>query len=112
MNEDDYRIRLVLKLNALIAVLNVALAKIERAMETQPSERLHAVAEKLEGTRQICLEARDRLMGNEPRPTKPAPAPRDVDSINEYQKFKKLGPITLDDVAGVDLDELSKKLQG
>ena len=63
MNNDEYRNQLLTKLNALLAVLEVAITKIEKSMSLPDSdeERLEKILVNLNNTRDICLRATHTL---------------------------------------------------
>ena len=109
MNSEEYKNRLIIKLNCLIAVIKVAIAKIDNAIQSQPSEKLHAIRGNLFKTRITCEKARDKLMGVETL-VEHTP-PREAKSIEEYRKFKTKAPISMDEVQATDLDDLINKLQ-
>ena len=109
MNSEEYKNRLIIKLNCLIAVIKVAIAKIDNAIQSQPSDKLYNVRGNLFKTQMTCEQARDKLMGvSTAVEQKP---PREARSIQEYQKFKKKAPISMDEVQATDLDDLINKLQ-
>jgi len=120
MNSDEYRIKLAAKLNALIAVLDVAIKKIEVSM-TKPDadeERLGMICASLKNTLIICIRAKHSLesvvVDNKP-PTNVGPSGAreytEMSSLDEYNKFKNLPPIDAKDIADVDLRDLCNKLQ-
>lgn len=137
INSAEYRTRLLTKLNCLIAVLEVAIAKITRSME-QPAanqERLLKIRANLENTLSICNRAKHTLeRGMAAAPSRPQlPARRsephahadeagdpkmtyrdyvELSSIDEYRKFRSLPPIQRDHLGGIDFEELIKRLQG
>jgi len=63
MSPDQYRARLLNKLNCLVAVLEVAIAKIGRSLASSSgsSDRLEKIRENLENTLAICRRARTTL---------------------------------------------------
>ncbi|MDX1409232.1 MAG: hypothetical protein R3330_13890 [Saprospiraceae bacterium] len=111
MNQRDYQNQLIFKLNTLIATLSLAIARLERVMNrpdtAEQGARLAAVHHKLTLTKQTCENARDKLMSYNPD-VKPSP---EVNSIEEYQKFKKQPPITSDEIKATNLEDLIKRLQ-
>ena len=131
LESPEYRRRLMRKLNTLIAVLEVACAKVQRSL-AGPSpdvERLTRIQKNLSDTLQICnrakaaLERCDKLP--EDLPVELAPASGDVfategprggdvemSSDDEKRKFQELGPIDPADVRSCDLDDLCRKLLG
>ena len=117
--------KLSAKLEALPAVLKVAIAKIEHGKEAPDAdiERLDALCSKLKNTLGICERAKGTLEGQMALEAsgEPGIAPTrhkrsgareyvEMTSIDEYQKFKKLPPITEDEVLTTDLDELARQL--
>jgi hypothetical protein len=120
----EYRTRLMTKLNCLIAVLEVAITKIARSMDLPGAneERLIRIRANLENTLAICQRAKQTLertvagrASTDPGRTavKGRMTARDyveLTSIDEYQKFKRLKPIGKDEVAGIDWDDLTRRL--
>tara|TARA_R110002072_G_scaffold264409_3_gene423135 strand:- start:4046 stop:4465 length:420 start_codon:yes stop_codon:yes gene_type:complete len=122
LGSTEYRTRLNTKLNCLIAVLEVAIAKITKSMDTPGSNetRLTKIRGNLENTLSICHRAKqtlDRTHANKQT------ARRDRDgklmtardyveltSIEEYRKFRKMTPITKNELETIDFDELSRRL--
>ena len=139
LNSPEYRERLMRKLNCLIAVLEVATAKVKRSLAEPSSEteRLTRICANLQSTLDVCLRARTAL---ERRPgiSKPlpgsleqaageaaskaapgsrpaarrAPRKRDERSAAEKRRFGALGPIDRGMIGICDLDELARRLQG
>ena len=134
LTSEEYRVRLVNKLNCLIAVLEVAISKITRSVDTAPdrADRLLKIRANLENTLAICRRARTTL---ETKSASPAPLPpkqlpparravhgepekmtyRDYVeflSVEEYRRFKTLPPITDREIKALDFDNLIGKLQG
>ncbi len=139
LDSPEYRKRLLRKLNTLIAVLEVACAKVRRSLAgTDPDvERLTRIQNNLKETLQVCLRAKNALERCEqkgPEKTEnPAPPPEEVVpqlpaqasdpqpidamwdelvSKEEQRKFQRLGPIDLREVRACDLDVLCQKLMG
>lgn len=132
LDSPEYRKRLLRKLNTLIAVLEVACAKVRRSLEgPDPDiERLTRIQNNLRETLQVCLRAKGALERCEqakpeelPEPASkaqaqlPAPAARtpealagELVSVDEQRKFQRLGPIDLREVRACDLDLLCQKL--
>ena len=128
LSSAEYRAKLLTKLNCLIAVLQVAIAKISRSMDLPGAneDRLLKIRSNLENTLSICKRAKgtledgvDHRSGR--RSTDKKATGGDIDkmsyrdyvelsSIDEYQKFKTLPPIEDSDVASVDIDELIERL--
>lgn len=124
----EYRAKLLTKLNCLIAVLEVAIAKINRSMDLPGAneDRLAKIRTNLENTLAICTRAKQTLeKGLLAKPADVATTPgastlgrqrmsyRDyveLSSINEYRKFKSMAPISPAEISATDLDELVNKL--
>ncbi|MFN0006491.1 MAG: hypothetical protein ACKVXR_01185 [Planctomycetota bacterium] len=126
------------KLNCLIAVLEVATAKVRKNMAGSPkdSERLTRIFANLQSTLEVCVRARLALQrrqavfqappppaitpqtpAKEAKPSLgPVQGPRrtgsDLSTNDEKKKFAKLPPIDPTAIPGCDLDELAKRLLG
>ncbi len=132
LDSPEYRQRLGQKLNCLIAVLEVACAKVRRSLNGPGAdvERLTRIQKNLQDTLQVCQRAKRAL---ERRGKLPADLPSVLDSAievseasvhqpqgmvvemsnaEEFEKFQGLGPIDPSEIAGVDFDTLSQLLQG
>lgn len=141
LDSAEYRERLLRKLNTLIAVLEVADAKVRRSLAGPAPDvtRLERIRRNLRDTLQICLRAKAVLekRGKLPeglskdlaravnpdlvdasRLAAPGEAPAaargsEVElSTAEARKFTRLGPIRALELSAVDLDELARRLQG
>ena len=140
LDSPEYRKRLLRKLNTLIAVLEVACAKVRRSLAgADPDvERLTRIQNNLKETLQVCLRAKGALERCEQKgaenaalksqvtpqdlvpqlpakPTEPQPVEADGAELGngeEKRKFQRLGPIDLREVRACDLDVLCKKLMG
>ena len=136
LDSPEYRKRLLRKLNTLIAVLEVACAKVRRSLAGPDAdvERLLRIQKNLKDTLQVCLRAKKALEHCERLPADlppglamlPAPAaatpaaseqtPRasgrgsELSSTEEQKKFEQLGPIDLREVRACDLDALCRQL--
>lgn len=123
LSSADYRARLTTKLNCLIAVLEVAIAKIAKSMDLPGAneERLLKIRGNLENTLAICHRAKQTLdrtaaatrtidTKTEERRQMTARDYVELSSIDEYRKFRSMQPIGLDDVRSVDLDDLARRL--
>src|SRR5690606_35283377 len=122
LTSSEYRARLSTKLNCLIAVLAVAISKIGRSMETPGAneERLLKIRGNLENTLPTCHRAKQ----TPERTQQGRKAPRgaqstaqmtardyvDLTSIDEYRKFRKMTPITKDELGTIDFDDLARRL--
>jgi len=117
MNNDEYRRQLTVKLNALIAVLEIALIKIEKSMSLPDSDgiRLEKIHANLKNTKAICERAKNTLEKDNKQLTKTIPSGAreyiEMSSADEYRKFQNLPPINAKDIATVDLMDLCDKLQ-
>lgn len=134
LENPEYRDKLMRKLNCLIAVLEVASAKVQRSLAgPEPDvERLGKIQTNLRSTLDVCrrarraLERREELPENlpvnldgisrefqQPRRSRhlPTGARIEMSSAEEHARFARLGKIEKDEIAGVDLDELSRQLQ-
>ena len=125
LSSAEYRTRLTTKLNCLIAVLEVAIAKITKSMETPGAneDRLNKIRGNLENTLAICHRAKrtlDRTGGTRKqlaarKDSRQLMTARDyveLTSIEEYRKFRTMPPITKDELEEIDFDELSRRLTG
>ena len=128
LSSAEYRAKLLTKLNCLIAVLEVAIAKISRSIDLPGTneERLMKIRSNLENTLSICRRAKNTLVkgldsrtargshaSTRTRPDRDKMSYRDyveLSSIEEYQKFKSLPPIKPDDIEKVDIDEIVRQL--
>lgn len=122
LSSTEYRARLTTKLNCLIAVLEVAIAKITKSMEVPGAneDRLTKIRGNLENTLSICQRARqtlDRTSGGksltartESRGGMSARDYVELTSIDEYRKFRRMEPITRDELSTIDFDELARRL--
>jgi len=126
LSSADYRARLLNKLNCLIAVLEVAIAKISKSMDLPGAnaDRLIKIRSNLENTLSICNRAKNTLESGSGHAALPAPSSAEpaqsesgqgemtyrdyveLTSIDEYQKFKDLPPIREDEVQSIDIDRL------
>jgi len=115
---DNNRNKLLLKLRALVAVIKVALEKIERAKDEHgaDSDRLNKVETNLVNTLSICNRAIQTIQDLPNLGKKGTAIPSGVreytemGTVDEYRKFQAMEPIQLEDVARTDIDELIEKL--
>jgi hypothetical protein len=139
LNSAEYRDRLTRKLNCLIALLEVAMARVRRSLAgPEPDiERLTKIRTNLKSTLDVCLRARTALERQEPLPddlpaslaqvakdpaksdilrprakSLPMGADHELSSKAEKLKFQKMGKISQGEVKEVDFDELQRKLMG
>lgn len=137
LESPEYRERLLRKLNCLIAVLEVATAKVRKSLAgpDADTERLTRIRTNLQSTLEVCLRARAALerreslpkdlasnlvqvVGEAPPAKAKTPEERreralrmETGSDREREKFSRLGPIDPRHVKLVDFDMLSKRLQ-
>jgi len=136
LESPEHRERLLRKLNCLIAVLEVATAKVRKSLAgpDADTERLTRIRTNLQSTLDVCLRARSALERREALPKELASnlvkvvgeAPpvkaltskqrrdhalrMETGSDKEREKFARLGPIDPRHVKLVDFDMLSKRL--
>ncbi len=128
LSSSEYRAKLLTKLNCLIAVLEVAVAKISRSINLPGAneERLNKIRSNLENTLSICKRAKGTLeSGMATNPKQLLSKKREVaqsgekmsyrdyvelSSIDEYQKFKTLPPIKENELSELDMDALLRQL--
>ena len=130
LESSAYRTRLLRKLNTLIAVLEVACAKVRRSLAgPEPDvERLTRIHKNLKDTLGVCRRAKVALLRSEKLPSDlppilgldggadlvdeqvMRPAPDDLATDEEKRKFGAMAPITADEIRGVDLDDLCSRL--
>ncbi len=139
LNSPEYRERLMRKLNCLIAVLEVATAKVRKSLADPAAdiERLSRIRTNLQSTLDVCMRARTAL---ERREALPKDLPENLSQVieetrvaeqrgsgqkqerdprvqgemgkGERRKFESMGTIKKAEIVRVDLDELTRKLQG
>jgi len=122
LGSTEHRTRLATKLNCLIAVLEVAITKLSKSMQTPGAnqDRLTKICRNLESTLSTCQRAKANLDGT---PSNKQAAGRDANSkdkascdyveltsIDEHRKFRNMAPITKHDLEAIDFDELSQQL--
>lgn len=118
MMTDENRIRLLHKLRALRAVIEVALTKIDgaRGNPNANDERLDKIAGNLNNTLDIVnraiqtLQKLPRILDKNHTAPSGAREYTEMQSVDEYRKFQSLPPISLDEVADADIDDLIGKL--
>jgi len=130
LDSPEYRERLMRKLNCLIAVLEVATAKVRQnlAGPCTERERLTRICGNLQSTLEVCIRARTALERRQSGTTPPAGPPAlpparadrprgrslakdEFTSDVERRRFGRLKPIDWRMVADCDLDELARRLQ-
>jgi hypothetical protein len=133
LESPEYRERLQRKLNCLIAVLEVACAKVRRSLTGKDAdvERLTRIQKNLQDTLNVCRRAKRALERREGLPTElpaaldlatdPAPVRREsrpphsfieMSTPEEMEKFEGMGPIEAAELEAVDFDDLTRLLQG
>ncbi|MEM1449541.1 MAG: hypothetical protein AAF957_15765 [Planctomycetota bacterium] len=136
LESPEYRERLMRKLNTLIAVLEVANAKVDRSIDgpNPDMERLIKIRTNLTSTLEVCKRARRALERRETLPEGlpenlaevvrtagkahrlpkrlPAGSSAEMSSDAERRRFENMGRITRSDLDDVDYDDLASKLQG
>jgi len=137
LDSAEYRERLRRKLNCLIAVLEVATAKVKQSLAgpAPDVERLTRIQKNLQDTMDVCLRARNALdkrgalphglsddLAKAVNPSLglqlPASAPaaqesqRGELSAGERRRFARLPKIDSAMISTCDFDELSRMLQG
>lgn len=136
LDSPEYRERLMRKLNCLIAVLEVATAKVERSIAGPGAdlERLGRIKTNLKSTLEVCLRARAALERREALPAnlpenlsavvretaaemkKPlrAPKPAKAGTLRtegERRRLRALEPLRQEEIRTTDLEELIRRLQ-
>ena len=131
LDSPEYRRRLMRKLNTLIAVLEVACAKVRQSLAGPDPDidRLNRIHSNLKETLKVCKRAKLALERCEKLPDDlpanltqltlrqqqaPEEKPRgkevEMSSDEERERFEKLGPIDTKSIRGVNLDDLCQKL--
>jgi len=115
---DEYRNTLHTKLTNLIAVLIVAIKKLESGMTVPGAnvERMEAIRNNLANTLEICERAQATLGAQGASKTvREVPSGMreytEMSNVEEYRKFQHLAPITEEDIASVDWNELQDQLK-
>ena len=135
LESPEYRERLMRKLNTLIAVLEVASAKVDRSINGPGAdlERLTKIRTNLTSTLEVCKRARRALERREALPEGlpenlaevvrsagqhkrlpkrlPVGSGAEMTSPDEQRRFESMGRITGAELEDVDFDELTRKLQ-
>jgi hypothetical protein len=138
LNSVEYREKLMRKLNCLIAVLEVASAKVKRSLAGPAPDvsRLEKIQANLTNTLEVCRRARRALERKENLPEDlsanlneivrkvdeprkrskaaaalPQGARIEMSSSAEHSRFEKLGRIRAAEISGCDLDDLARRLQ-
>lgn len=135
LDSPEYRERLMRKLNCLIAVLEVANAKVDRSLAgPKPDvERLTRIKSNLTSTLEVCRRARKALERREALPEGlpenlaavvrrasevrslpkrlPVGSSAEMSDDHERRRFEMMGRITQQELRTVDLDALARQLQ-
>lgn len=135
LESPEYRERLMRKLNTLIAVLEVASAKVDRSINGPGAdlERLTKIRTNLTSTLEVCKRARRALERREALPEGlpenladvvrtagqhkrlpkrlPVGSGAEMTSPDEQRRFESMGRITGAELQDVDFDDLARKLQ-
>ncbi len=135
LESPEYRERLLRKLNCLIAVLEVATAKVRKSLAGPEADkdRLTRIRTNLQCTLDVCLRARAALerrealpkelssslvhvVGDVPPPMRPTEkraraTQLETASEREREKFARLGPIDPRQAQVIDFDALERLLQ-
>lgn len=137
LDSPEYRERLMRKLNCLIAVLEVATAKVRKSLSgpDPDTERLQRIQSNLQSTLEVCVRARTALENREalpkdlpenlatvvgrdgmngdfvPKSNLPKGAYVEMSSREERMKFERRGKIDPAEVQACDLEELTRLLQ-
>ena len=134
LQDAEYRDRLMRKLNCLIAVLEVANAKVKKSL-TGPepdTDRLEKIQTNLKSTLNVCRRARKALERREALPSGlpdtltevvrrsgqkgsgPTYLPRgskiEMSSEEEQSRFARMGKISEDEIGDCDFDALADQL--
>ncbi len=135
LESPEYRERLMRKLNTLIAVLEVANAKVDRSLDgpAPDMDRLMKIRTNLTSTLEVCKRARRALERRETLPEGlpenlaevvrtagknhrlpkrlPAGSSAEMSSDAERRRFENMGRINKSDVEEVDFDDLASRFQ-
>lgn len=136
LESPEYRERLMRKLNTLIAVLEVASAKVDRSIDGPGADidRLGKIRTNLTSTLEVCRRARKALERREDLPEGlpenlaevvraagknriepkrlPIGSGAEMSSSEERRRFERMGRIGREEIESVDFDDLASKFQG
>jgi hypothetical protein len=132
LDSPEYRERLMRKINCLIAVLEVASAKVKRSINGPAPDmaRLVRIQTNLSSTLEVCRRARRALerretlpdglpenlaavvrqVGREKPKALPEGALHELATPEEVARFRGMGVIRKEEIDAVDFDALSKSL--
>jgi hypothetical protein len=137
LESPEYRERLMRKLNCLIAVLEVANAKVKKSLDgpAPDLDRLTRIRTNLSSTLEVCRRARKALERRESlpeglpenlaqvvrasdiqpqrrkAPSLPRGASIEMSSPDEHKRFVDMGRITPKEIMSCNMDELGQLLQ-
>ncbi|MCH2102594.1 MAG: hypothetical protein MK297_01135 [Planctomycetes bacterium] len=141
LDSPEYRARLMRKLNCLVALLEVAISRVQQTLAgPDPDvERLERIRSNLQSTLSVCVRARVALEERQGLPDElpqvlgritfdardeagegealsdsglPPGAIVELSTAIEREKFERLGPISRGEIDGADLDDLQRRLMG
>ena len=131
LESPEYRDRLMRKLNALIAVLEVATAKVRKSLAgpAPDVQRLTKIQTNLSSTLEVCRRARRALERREALPeglpenlaavvrgaesdALPPGANAEMSTAAEKERFERMGMIRREEIESVDFEELQRQLMG
>lgn len=125
LGDPHYRAALLEKIESLIAVLELARVKVHRNLRIPGSDklRLNRILDNLKNTLAVCRRAQVALMQASAKPGqggvftadgRPVEMNRreflELQSLAEFYRLRNLGPITDDEMLGVDVEDLCDQL--
>jgi hypothetical protein len=129
LQDPAYRLKLLRKLNCLFAVLEVANARVKRALAEPDSdlERLNRIRTNLRSTMDVCCRAKRALERQEALPDGlpenlaaiargrgqrlPEGARVEMRSRAEFECFSAMGVIQREEIEACDMERLIQRLQ-
>jgi len=107
--------KLIIKLRALLSILNISIARIEAQLEFgrlsfSEEGKLLRIKSNLENTRSVCCKALENLQGQTQRRRLTPREYQELGTIEEVRKFKYLPPITRSEIQMTNLNELFDQL--
>ena len=138
LDSAEYRDRLMRKLNCLIAVLEVAHAKVKKSLSGPKPDvtRLRKIQTNLTSTLEVCRRARralehreslpadlpqnlsgivEQATGQKRRTRRPKALPRgsryEMKDAEEHARFTMMGQITKAEIQACDFEKLGRRLQ-
>jgi len=141
LDSPEYRARLMRKLNCLVALLEVAISRVQQTLAGPDPDvdRLERIRTNLQSTLSVCVRARVALEERQGLPSDlpqvlgritfdsrdeegedeelfetalPPGAIVELSTATEREKFENLGPISHREVDRTDLDDLERRLMG